>query len=319
MSLECQILIAVALDLIIGDPRWFPHPVKLMGKLAIGLESRFRAIIQRPSVAGVATACTVIATTAVCAAGLVISFRSVHQLAGDFMSIFLIYSGIAARDMVDHSTKVYEALKGGALEDARLGVAMICGRDTDQLDEAGIVRATIESVAENAADGVVSPLFYAVIGGPIAIMAYKAVNTLDSTFGYKNPKYLEFGWFSARLDDLANFIPARLTGFLIPMAALILNLNVVQSYKIFVRDRLCHPSPNAGQAEAAMAGALGIQLGGLSFYDGKPSNKPTLGAPLTAPKIEHIREANRLLLVASGLALALLLGIRFALTREFGL
>jgi adenosylcobinamide-phosphate synthase len=319
MSLESQILIAVALDLIIGDPRWFPHPVKLMGKLAMGLEPRFRAIIQIPRVAGGATACTVIVTTVACAAGLMIAFRSVHPVAGDLMSIFLIYSGLAAWDMVAHSKKVYEALKEGALEDARLGVAMICGRDTDQLDEAGVVRAAIESVAENAADGVISPLFYAVIGGPIAIMAYKAVNTLDSTFGYKNPKYLEFGWFSARLDDLVNFIPARLTGILIPVAAFILNLNVVQSYRIFARDRLRHPSPNAGQAEAAMAGALGIQLGGLSYYGGEPSNKPTLGEPLTAPKLEHIQQANRLLLVASGLALALFLGIRFALTREFGL
>jgi adenosylcobinamide-phosphate synthase len=319
MNLECQILIAVALDLIIGDPRWFPHPVKLMGKLAMTLEPRCRAIIQGPRVAGVVTACTVIVTTVVCAAGLVISFRFIHPVAGDLMSIFLIYSGIAARDMVDHSSKVYEALKEGALQEARSCVAMICGRDTDQLDDAGIVRATIESVAENAADGAISPLFYAVIGGPIAIMAYKAVNTLDSTFGYKNPKYLEFGWFSARLDDLANFIPARLTGILIPVAALILNLDAVQSYKIFARDRLRHPSPNAGQAEAAMAGALGIQLGGLSYYGGEPSNKPTLGAPLTVPKPERIRDANRLLLVTSGLALALFLGIRFALTHEFGL
>lgn len=319
MSLECQILIAVALDFIIGDPRWFPHPVKLMGNLAMDLEPRFRAVIEGPRVAGVGAALTVIITTVICAATLVVSFRSIHQVAGDLMSIFLIYSGIAARDMVDHSSKVYEALKEGSLEGARRQVAMICGRDTDRLNDAGIVRATIESVAENAADGVISPLFYAVIGGPIAIMAYKAVNTLDSTFGYKNPTYREFGWFSARLDDVANFIPARLTGVLIPVAAFILNLNAVQSYKIFSRDRLHHPSPNAGQAEAAMAGALGIQLGGLSYYGGEPSNKPTLGEPLTAPKPEHIRDANRLLLVTSTLALALFLGIRLALSREFGL
>ncbi len=319
MNLESQILIAVALDLLIGDPRWFPHPVKLMGKLAIGLEPHFRATIKDPRRAGAVTAFTVMATTVICAAGLVISFRSIHPVAGDLMSILLIYSGIAVRDMIDHSSKVYEALKKGSLEDARHGVAMICGRDTEQLDEAGIVRATVESVAENAADGVISPLFYAVIGGPVAIMAYKAINTLDSTFGYKNPTYREFGWLSAKLDDWVNFIPARLTGILIPIAAFILNLNAVQSYRIFARDRLRHPSPNAGQAEAAMAGALGIQLGGLSYYGGEPSNKPTLGDLLTTPRPEHIRGANRLLLVTSGLALALFLGIRFALTNEFGL
>jgi adenosylcobinamide-phosphate synthase len=318
MNLDCQILIAAALDLVIGDPRWFPHPVKLMGKLAMGLEPRFRAIMKSQRWAGVVIASVVIVTTAICAAGLVILFRSIDPLAGDFMSIFLIYSGIAARDMVDHSSKIYRSLKKGSLEEARHGVAMICGRDTDQLDDAGCVRATVESVAENAADGVISPLFYAVIGGPIAIMAYKAVNTLDSTFGYKNPKYIEFGWFSARLDDLANFIPARLTGILIPVAALILNLNAVRSYRIFARDRLRHPSPNAGQAEAAMAGALGIQLGGLSYYDGEPSNKPTIGELLTRPKPGDIRDANRLLLVTFGLALVLFLGIRLGLTHGFG-
>jgi adenosylcobinamide-phosphate synthase len=319
MNLECQILIAVALDLVIGDPRWFPHPVRLMGNLAMALEPHFRAIVESPGLAGIITALVVIVTTAICATGLVFSCRAIHPVAGDLMSVFLIYTGIAARDMVDHSSKVYEALKDGSLEDARSRVAMICGRDTDRLDEAGIVRATVESVAENAADGVISPLFYAVIGGPIAIMAYKAVNTLDSTFGYKNPKYSEFGWFSAKLDDWANFIPARLTGILIPFAAFVLNLNAVRSYQILARDRLRHPSPNAGQAEAAIAGALGIQLGGLSYYDGEASNKPTLGEPLMTPGPKHIHQANWLLLVTSGLALALLLGIMFALTREFGL
>ena len=182
------------------------------------------------------------------------------------------------------------------------------------------MRATIESVAENAADGVISPT------------VLRGYWRTDSHYGLQSRQY---AWIRhlvtrirhiansagspRRLDDLANFIPARLTGILIPVAALILNLNAVRSYRIFARDRLRHPSPNAGQAEAAMAGALGIQLGGLSYYGGEPSNKPTLGELLTTPKPEHIRDANRLLLVTSGLALALFLGIRFALTREFGL
>jgi len=149
MNLECQILLAVVLDLVIGDPRWFPHPVKLMGKLAMGLEPRFRAAMESPRWAGVVTALIVIVATAICAAGLVLLFRSIDPLAGDLMSIFLIYSGIAARDMVDHSSKIYQSLKKGSLEEARHGVAMICGRDTGELDDAGCVRATVESVAES--------------------------------------------------------------------------------------------------------------------------------------------------------------------------
>ncbi len=318
MNLEYQILIAMALDLAIGDPRWFPHPVKLMGRLAIALEPHLRAITESQRLAGIVTGLVIIATTAICAAGLLFLFGSIDPVVGDLASIFLIYSGIAARDMVDHSSRVYETLQKGALEEAKHGVAMICGRDPDRLDDAGCVRATVESVAENTADGIISPLFYAAIGGPIAIMIYKAVNTLDSTFGYNNPRYREFGWFSAKLDDLANFIPARLTGILIPFAAFILNLNAAQAFRIFVRDRLRHPSPNAGQAEAAMAGALGIQLGGLSYYGGEPSVKPTLGDVLNSPKPEHIRDANRLLLVTSCLALALFMGIRFALRQGCG-
>ncbi len=316
MRLEYQILAAVVLDLVIGDPRRFPHPVKLMGKLAMGLEPSFRKMIENPRWSGAATAFTVIVTTVVCSAGLVLSFRLLDPLAGDLVSIFLIYTGIAARDMVHHSSNVYQALEEGSLDTARRRVAMICGRDTDQLDEPAVIRATVESVAENVADGVTSPLFYAVIGGPVAIMAYKAANTLDSTFGYKNPRCRDFGWASAKLDDLANFIPARLTAVLIPVAAAILRLNVGRSFWIFLRDRLKHPSPNAGQSEAAIAGALGIELGGLSYYSGKPSNKPKLGDPLMSPAPEHILQANRLLLITSGLALALFLVIRFVLTRQ---
>ncbi len=319
MSLESKILIAIFLDLIIGDPRWFPHPVKFMGKLAVALELFFLARIESARFAGILTGLTVIGATVISSAGLVLAFTAIDPLAGELMSILIIYCGIAARDMVDHSSKVYQALKRGSLEEARLGVAMICGRDADQIDESGCIRATVESVAENASDGVVAPLFYAAIGGPVGIMAYKAINTLDSTFGYKNPKYLEFGWFSARLDDLMNFIPSRVAGILIPVAALILNLNAGQAYHSFMRDRLRHPSPNSAQTEAAMAGALEVQLGGLSYYGGEASNKPTLGDALTFPNPEHIRGANRLLLVTSGLALALFLGIRFALTRQFGL
>jgi adenosylcobinamide-phosphate synthase len=313
MRLEYQILLAVALDLLVGDPRWLPHPVRLIGRFAMAVEAPFRRLIKSPRIAGVVTALVVVSLTAVVSFALVRGAGFAHPYAGDLVSITLLWTGIAARDMVKHSSEIVGALNSGSLSEARRWVGMICGRDTDSLDESGIARATVESVAENMVDGVTAPLFFAVIGGPVGIMAYKAVNTLDSTFGYKNDKYLEFGWASAKLDDIANFIPARLTALLVPVAAMLSLHNPVRSLRIYLRDRLKHPSPNAGQAEAAVAGALGIQLGGLSYYSGVPSHKPVLGDALTSVGPEHVVRANALLLITSGLALALLLGARYVL------
>ncbi len=319
MSLEWQILLAVALDFVIGDPRPFPHPVKFIGRLAEALEPPFRRMIKSPRGAGTMTALTVVCVVVICAAGLVSGFRWIHPLAGDLVSAFLIYTSIAARDLVQHSIEVYRALKAGSLSNARNRVAWICGRDVDRLEEDGVVKATVESVAENLVDGVISPLFYAVLGGPVGAMAYKAINTLDSTFGYKNERYLEFGWASAKIDDVANYLPARIAGILVPVASFILGLNARDSWRAFVRDRNRHPSPNAGQAEAAVAGALGIQLGGLSYYSGVPSDKPKLGDPLSVPDDEHILVANRLLWVTFGLCLALFLSVRLLAQEWIGL
>jgi adenosylcobinamide-phosphate synthase len=310
MRLEYQILLALALDLLLGDPRWFPHPVRLIGRFALGLEPPFRRIIASPRVAGAAVAAIVVLVTALAAWALIWSVSLISRPAGDAVSVMLLYFGIAAKDMVRHSSNVYAALDAGMLSEARRGAAMICGRDTENLDESAVERATIESVAENMVDGVTAPLFFAVIGGPVAVMAYKAINTLDSCFGYKNERYIEFGWASARLDDAANFIPARITALLVPLSAAILGLRATDALRILIRDRRRHPSPNAGQAEAAVAGALGVQLGGLSYYSGIASNKPTLGDPIVPVEPEHILQANRILLITSFLMLALLLGIR---------
>lgn len=313
MRLEYQILAAVVLDLLLGDPRRLPHPVKVMGTLALKLEAPARRTIASPRVAGVSVAFAVVGLTALAAWALLSAASALHPLVGDMVSIFFLYSGLAARDMIKHSADVYGALESGSLPLARQRVSMICGRDTEKLDESNVARATVESVAENMVDGVTAPLFFAVLGGPVALMAYKAVSTLDSTFGYKNERYLEFGWASARLDDAANFIPSRVTAVLVPLAAMILGQRWFQSVCVFYRDRRKHPSPNAGQAEAAVAGALGVQLGGLSHYAGQPSNKPTLGDPLVPVNPSHIPQANALLLVTSGLVLALFLGVRLVL------
>lgn len=270
MGLEYQIVIALALDLLIGDPRWFPHPVRLIGAIATRLEGPARRSIANTRVAGVCVTAVVVVLTAGCAWAIVAVFTLAHPVLGDLVSIGLIYFGLAARDMVQHSSDVYASLTAGSIEDARRKVGMICGRDTDGLEEASVAKAAVESVAENMVDGVTAPLFYAAIAGPPGIMAYKAVNTLDSTFGYKNERWLEFGWASARLDDLANFIPSRLTAILVPVAARVLVERAWDSLRIFLRDGGKHPSPNAGQTEAAVACALGLQLGGLSYYGGAP-------------------------------------------------
>ncbi|MBF0496123.1 MAG: cobalamin biosynthesis protein CobD [Deltaproteobacteria bacterium] len=314
MNIGYQVIAAVVIDQLIGDPRWFPHPVRLIGRLAVKLEGMFRSTIRDPKAAGLVTALAVVLVTILGTYLIVGLSRGIHPMVGDLVSILIIYTGLAARDLVKHSTEVWAALNSGDMEEARRRVGMICGRDTHLLDQTEVVRATVESVAENMVDGVTAPLFFAVLGGPVGIMAYKAVSTLDSTFGYKNERYLEFGWASARLDDLAAYLPSRLTSILVPPAALILRQRAVNSIRIFLRDRAKHPSPNAGQSEAAIAGALGVQLGGLSYYGGKPSPKPELGDPLRPLAPNDILLTNRLMLATSWITLLVLIGFRVWVT-----
>lgn len=304
MPLEYQILIAVVLDLICGDPRWFPHPVKLIGRFALFCETASRKAIPNPRLAGVITVVFVLSVTALITWGIVFVAGLIHPWLGDVISILLIYTTLAARDLSRYSMEVYESLKEGDLPEARRRVGRIVGRDTDVLDERGVVRATVESVAENTADGVTAPLLFAFLGGPVGALLYKAVNTLDSTFGYKNERYREFGWCAARLDDLVNYLPARLTAILVPVAAVLTGLSARNSIKILFRDARNHPSPNSGYLEAAMAGALGVQLGGLNYYFGQPSERPTMGDPLRPLESRDIVRVNALMFVTYALLLA---------------
>ena len=311
MRSEYQVLAAVGLDLLLGDPRWFPHPVKLIGRLAASLEAPFRRAIRNQRLAGVATALVVLAATALATSALLYGAWKLHPIAWDIVSILLLYTTLAARDLAQHSMTVYQALRAGDLVEARRRVSMMVGRDTDRLDEAGVVRAAVESVAENTVDGVTAPLFFGILGGPVAAMVYKAINTLDSTFGYKDEQYIEFGWASARIDDVANFIPARLTAPLVAVAAAFLGGRPAASLRILRRDGRKHASPNSGLTEAAMAGALGVQLGGLNYYSGEPSEKPTLGDPTVPLECSHIRRTNVLMLVTSALSAVLFFGMRW--------
>ena len=302
IALEYQILVAILLDQLLGDPRWLPHPIRIIGSACAGLEKMTRTLFP-PFAAGICTVILILGLTGLTAWGLIEGAGLIHPWLADLTSIILLYTTIAARDLAGHSRQVYASLATGNLTEARKRVGMIVGRDTDDLDGEGITRAAVESVAESMVDGVTAPLFFAVLGGPVAALLYKAVNTMDSMFGYKNKQYLKFGWGAARLDDLANFIPARISSLMIPAAAFLLRLDQKTSLFILMRDRLKHASPNSGHTEAAVAGALGVQLGGPNRYFGKILEKPTIGDATRPIESRDILRANRLMQLSSALTL----------------
>lgn len=313
MRIEYQVMAAFGVDLLLGDPRWLPHPVKFIGRFAAALESPLRRMVSNARVAGIFAVLAVLSVTGLTAFLLVAGASRLHPVAGDAISIALLYTCFAGRDLARHSQQVYRALADDDLPEARRRVAMLVGRDTEHLDESEIVRGAVESVAENMVDGVTAPLFFAVLGGPVGAMLYKAVNTLDSTFGYKNERYLYFGWASARLDDVVNYIPARITAPLVAVASALLGLRPMGAWQMFLRDGRKHPSPNSGLTEAAVAGALGVQLGGVNSYFGIPSERPRMGDPDQILQRAHIPQANMLMLLTSALALMIFAGIRLAI------
>ncbi len=300
ISLAIQILLAILLDLLLGDPRWLPHPVQGIGWLAQRSEAPLRRLIPHPKLAGIIAVLLVVGSTVLIGLGLLKAAALLHPLAGDVVAILLLYTCFATRSLHDHALAVYRPLVAGNLVETRQRVGWLVGRDTDQLDEGEVTRAAVESVAENTVDGCTAPLLFAFVGGPLGALAYKAISTLDSTFGYKNERYLQFGWASARLDDLANLLPARLTALLVVPAALLLRLDAGTAWRIFKRDRHNHPSPNGGQIEAAVAGALGVRLGGVNSYFGQPSSRPFMGDPLQPLQSRHILQAVRLMWLVYG-------------------
>ncbi len=311
MKPEYLVLFAVALDLLLGDPRWLPHPVRLMAAMAVFVEKIARKLIRPEFMAGGAVAMIVLSVTGGVTIFFIYGARSLHPVAGDAAAVLVMYTTFAAKDLLIHSRAVQTALEDRDLVLARKKVAMVVGRDTVGLDDKDTTRATVETIAENTVDGVTAPLFYAILFGPVGAMLYKAVNTLDSMFGYKNEKYIRFGWCSAKLDDLVNYIPARMTAYSIPVASMFTGLNPRNSLHILSRDGRKHPSPNAGLCEAAMAGAMNIQLGGLNYYSGTPSEKPLLGDPDTATSSVHIKRANTLMFATYAVCLVLFLGIQW--------
>lgn len=308
-----QILLAILLDLLLGDPRWLPHPVQGIGWLALRIESPLRRLLPNLRLAGIVAVLAVVGSTVLAGFALLQAALVIHPLAGDLASILLLYACLATRSLHDHALAVYRPLIAGDLDEARQRVSWLVGRDTAELDEGEITRAAVESVAENTVDGCTAPLLFACLGGPLGALAYKAISTLDSTFGYKNERYLQFGWAAARLDDLANLIPARLTALLTVPAALLLGLKVGNAWRVFRRDRHNHPSPNGGQIEAAVAGALGVRLGGVNSYFGQPSTRPFMGDPLQPLQAMHILQTVRLMWLLYGMTALIGVGCRYGL------
>lgn len=302
------------LDAIFGDPAWLPHPVVLMGKAITALEKRLRAqfpptpqgeLCGGAVLAAILPVGTFLITALVCRLA-----AALHPLAGLAVQMFWCAQALAARGLVQESRNVYKELQKQDLPAARKAVARIVGRDTQNLTAEGVTKAAVETVAENASDGVIAPLLYMLLGGAPLALTYKAINTMDSMLGYKNQKYLYFGRAAARLDDAVNYLPSRLAGLLWVAAAALTGSSARGAWKIWRRDRRNHASPNSAQTESACAGALGVQLAGPAYYFGEYYAKPTIGDPLRPIEPADILRANRMMYVASAFALAWGVAIR---------
>ncbi|MBI9085123.1 MAG: cobalamin biosynthesis protein CobD [Desulfobacterales bacterium] len=291
--------LAFALDLAVGDPHGAPHPVRWMGRAIGALEPRFRALPLPLTVTGLLFAVSLVAAVWILTWAVVWAAGTLHPALGAAVTLVAVYFCISTRDLAGSALAVDRALKDGGLVAAREKLAMIVGRDVRQLDETAVARAAVETVAENLVDGVMAPLFFAALGGAPLAMAYKMVNTLDSMVGYKNERYREFGRGAARIDDGANFIPARLSVPVIALAAWILGGPWRRALKTGFSQGRHHASPNAGFPEAAFAGALGVRLGGPNVYHGRIVDKPYIGKSFGDVRPTDIHRACRLMSVAA--------------------
>ena len=298
-----ELTIGFILDLIIGDPQNPIHPIRLIGNLCSKLESLFRRILRESlKLAGLLTWISVILIVFLVSEFIVkVSFR-INFIIGIIISGIMFYFTISTKALKVEGLKVIKFLLKEDIEGARKQLSYIVGRDTKSLDKEGILRAVVETIAENMSDGVVAPILYAGLFGVPFAFVYKAVNTMDSMFGYKNDKYKDFGFFPAKLDDVFNFIPARVTGYLIVVASYILKMDYKNSYKIYERDKNNHSSPNSAHPEAAVAGALGLRLGGANYYFGKLVDKPTIGDELKKIEINDVYNTNKILYLVAFLS-----------------
>ncbi|WP_312811467.1 adenosylcobinamide-phosphate synthase CbiB [Sedimentibacter sp.] len=304
------LIIGYLLDLSFGDPQGFPHPIRLIGKLIYRVEKYLRDKCKNNNderKAGVILWLTVVIISFLIPFIILLFVYKFSYSIGIIVESVMIYFILAAKSLRVESMKVYAGLRNNNIIEARRYLSCIVGRDTENLNASSVSRAAVETVAENTSDGVIAPMLFIILGGaPLGFM-YKAINTLDSMVGYKNEKYVNMGRFSAIADDAANYIPARISAYLMILASMILKMDYKLAYKIYKRDRYNHNSPNSAHTEAVCAGSLNIMLGGDSFYGGIPVHKPTIGDNIREIEIEDIRKANNLMYVTS--ALCLILGV----------
>lgn len=301
--------IAFVLDLIFGDPYWLPHPIRYIGKLISYLEGKLRDPSDSPDnqkAKGLMLVAMVVLAVYGFYFALVTAAHWINPLLGKTVEVLVLYQMLATRCLADEGLKIFKALKANQIEEARKWIGYLVSRDTAQMTEEDIIKATVETVTENIIDGVIAPICFALLGGAPLGMAYKAVNTMDSMLGYKNEKYLHFGWAAARLDDVCGFIPARMTGPLIVMTSMFLGMDYKRALAVLIRDRGNHASPNSPYAEAPAAGALRIQLGGRATYFGVTTDKPTFGDDMEHIRAFHIKKAVTLLFGTAILGLVLL-------------
>ncbi len=279
--LGLEALLAFLLDRLVGDPAWLPHPVAAMGAAIAGLESSLLPAAKGSNVRqrqyGIFLVAAVVAGTILAGWGMVRLATLLYPPLGFAISVLLISTTMASKGLGQAGMGIFRAVAAGRLPEAREKLSRIVGRDSAELPESEVVRGTVETVAENTVDAVVAPLFYAFLGGAPLALAYRAVNTLDSMLGYRDDKYRHFGWAAAKLDDLANYVPARLGGGLLCLLAPLAGGTWSEAFAVWKRDARAHPSPNSGHPEAAVAGALGVRLGGVNYYNGIPNVRPFLG------------------------------------------
>lgn len=317
MKILCVCLIGMILDWIFGDPVWLYHPVRIIGKWISFLEKILRKFAgdqegneKKLLIAGGILWILVILASAAVPMGILYLAEKLSPCAAFVLECFWCYQLLAARSLGKESKKVYKKLIQDDLPGARLAVSMIVGRDTENLTVEGVTKAAVETVAENTNDGVIAPLIYMLIGGPILGFVYKAVNTMDSMLGYKNEKYLYFGRVAAKMDDVAGFIPARISALLMILASCLLGMDGKNALWIWKRDRRKHASPNAAQTEAVCAGALQVQLAGDAWYLGKKHEKDTIGDPIRDIEPRDILRSEKLMIGTEVLTFLLFGGIR---------
>lgn len=311
-----QLIAAFILDMIFGDPAWLYHPIRLIGKLISATEKGLRSLFPKTKTgertAGFLLLIIVVGVTFGVSAGVLFCVSLIHPWAAVLLETFWMYQILAMKCLKDESAKVYRAVCQKDIALSRKMISYLVGRDTSNLTFGEIIKATVETVAENTTDGVLAPMIFMAIGGAPLGFAYKAVNTLDSMVGYKNDKYRYFGTCSAKFDDAVNFIPARIAGILMILAAFFCGYDAKGAGKVFFRDRNKHLSPNSAQTESACAGALGLQLGGTHDYFGKPVEKPTIGDAIVKPSPKHILDSHVLMYMTAVLCMFLLNAVKVA-------